>query len=110
MDKGRVKNRAYIVSDSILSPLGLGTDENMRRVSLYQSGVTEIDDKSLIWIMSEEITRLENENIMLKKAILKFRKNEKTCKQCILFAEKQPGAGICNKLGRNVRAFDKCKL
>ena len=47
MDKGRVKNRAYIVSDSILSPLGLGTDENMRRVSLYQSGVTEIDDKSL---------------------------------------------------------------
>ncbi|MEZ7874525.1 MAG: beta-ketoacyl synthase N-terminal-like domain-containing protein [Bacteroidales bacterium] len=47
MDKGRVKKRAYIVSDSILSPLGLGTDENMRRVSLYQTGVTMVDDKSL---------------------------------------------------------------
>ena len=47
MDKGRVERRAYIISDSIISPLGVGTEENMKRVMQYESGVKKIDDKTL---------------------------------------------------------------
>ena len=47
MDKRRVKSRAYIVSDSIISPLGRDTETNMREIMHYNSGVKRVDDSSL---------------------------------------------------------------
>lgn len=47
MDKGRVKYRAYMVSDSIISPLGRDTESNMREIMLFHSGVEKIEDTSL---------------------------------------------------------------
>ena len=47
MDKRRVKNRAYIVSDSIISPLGRDTESNMRELMLFNSGVKSVDDNTI---------------------------------------------------------------
>ena len=47
MDKRRVKSRAYIISDSIISPLGRDTETNMREIMHYNSGVKRVDDSSL---------------------------------------------------------------
>ncbi|MDD4058344.1 MAG: beta-ketoacyl synthase N-terminal-like domain-containing protein [Bacteroidales bacterium] len=47
MDKRRVNNRAFVISDSIISPLGRDTETNMRELMLFHSGVKRVDEKSL---------------------------------------------------------------
>jgi len=42
-------NKVYIASDSIFSPLGMDTEENMRAIEEYKSGITLIDDTSLYY-------------------------------------------------------------